>query len=100
MNTTPEKPPGLRVTHDMWVSMLCDPVMAAFVIFGVRLDGFQAARLRYYWWVQNVIDSSGITSGKTIVDFLFLSLRCILIPNQEVAIYYPSFETGKTSFWE
>lgn len=96
----PEKPASLRVTHEMWVAMLCDPVMAAFVIFGVRLDAFQASRLRYYWWVQNVIDSSGITSGKTIVDFVFLSLRCILIPNQEVAIYYPSFETGKTSFWE
>ena len=99
MSDGPQMPAALRVTHEMWVAMLCDPVMAAFVIFRIRLDAFQAARLRYYWWSQNVIDSSGITSGKTIVDFLFLCLRGILIPDQEVAIYYPSFETGKNTFW-
>lgn len=84
----------------MWVAMLCDPVMAAWVIFRIRLDAFQAARLRYYWWIQNMIDSSGITSGKTIVDFLFSNLRVILIPNQVGAIYYPAFETGKVGFWK
>jgi hypothetical protein len=84
----------------MWGDFLCDPVMAAEIIFGIRLDAFQALRLRYYWWVQNVIDSSGVSSGKTIVDWLFLNLRCILIPDQEVAVYYPVFEQGKLTFWE
>ena len=84
----------------MWEDFLCDPVLATWVIFGIKLDAFQAARLRYYWWVQNVVDSSGVSSGKTIVNWLFLNLRCILLPDQEVAIYYPVFETGKMSFWE
>jgi hypothetical protein len=68
-------------------------------VFRVELDAFQAARLRYYWWTQNVIDSSGVGSGKTIVTFLFLCLRAILLPNQVCAIYYPTFGTGKNEFW-
>ena len=96
----PSVPPSLRITPGMWGDFLCDPVLAAWVIFGIALDAFQALRLRYYWWVQNVIDSSGVSSGKTIVDWVFLNLRCILIPDQEVAIYYPVYEQGKLSFWE
>lgn len=94
------KPPsGLEVPQEMWEALLCDPVMASWVIFGVSLDAFQAARLRYYWWCQNVIDSSGVGSGKTQVVFLFMCLRCILIPNQIAAIYYPTFATGQNEFW-
>ena len=96
----PKQPEGLRVSHDMWVAMLCDPVMAAFVIFGVRLDAFQAARLRKYWWGLIGMDNSGVGSGKTIVIFLFVGLRCILLPDQVAAIYYPTFGTGKNEFWE
>ncbi len=96
----PEAPPALRISQDAWSRFLCDPVMAATVIFNVRLDAFQCARLRYYWWTQNVIDSSGVGSGKTVVDFIFLCLRCILIPRHQGAVFYPSFGTGKNSFWE
>lgn len=96
----PQVPAALRITQTMWEDFLCDPVMAAWIIFGYRLDAFQAARLRYYWWTQNVIDSSGVSSGKTVVIWLFLNLRAILLPDQESAIYYPTFETLKTSFWE
>ena len=32
----------------MWGDFLCDPVLAAHVIFGIKLDAFQAARLRSY----------------------------------------------------
>ena len=45
----PSVPPSLRITPTMWGDFLCDPVMAAEIIFGVRLDAFQALRLRYYW---------------------------------------------------
>jgi len=92
-------PSGLSVSEATWEEMLSDPVMAAWVIFGVELDAFQAARLRYYWWVMKVIDSSGFSSGKTIVDFLFTNLRCMLLPDQDVGVYYPVFETGKNTFW-
>ena len=96
----PAVPAALRITPAMWGEFLCDPVMAAEILFGVTLDAFQALRLRYYWWVPNVIDSSGVSSGKTIVDWLFLALRAILIPEQEIAIYYPIFEQGKLTFWD
>jgi len=96
----PAIPAALRITQGMWEDFLCDPVLAAWVIFGVELDAFQAARLRYYWWCQNVIDSSGVSSGKTIVVWLFVNLRCILLPDHEGAVYYPVFGTLKTTFWD
>lgn len=95
----PAVPVTLRVTATQWEALLCDPVLAAFVFFGVRLDAFQAARLRYYWWTQNTIDSSGVGSGKTIIDFIFSCLRCILIPGHDGAVFYPSLGTGIQSFW-
>jgi len=97
---TPSVPKHLLITQTMWEDFMFDPVMAAYVIFGVELDDFQGARLRYYWWVQNVIDSSGVSSGKTIVIWLFLMLRCILLPDHVAAIYYPTFGTGKQEFWQ
>lgn len=95
----PSVPPPLRITSRMWEDFLCDPVLAAWVLLGVKLDAFQACRLRYMWWTQMLIDSSGVGSGKTIVDFVFLALRCVLIPDQRALIFYPSFGTGKNEFW-
>jgi hypothetical protein len=76
-----------------------DPVMAAHVIMGARLDTFQKARLRFFWFTPETIDSSGVGTGKTIVDFVYLNLRCILIPNHLAAIYFPNFQVGKDAFW-
>src|SRR5271156_4200141 len=76
-----------------------DPVMAAHVMMGARLDTFQKARLRFYWFTPETIDSSGVGTGKTIVDFVYLNLRCILIPNHLAAIYFPNFQVGKDGFW-
>lgn len=50
-----------------------DPVMAAHVIMGARLDTFQKARLRFFWFTPETIDSSGVGTGKTIVDFVVLT---------------------------
>jgi len=80
------------LTIEDWRRHMADPVAAAFALLGVRLDAFQAARLRYYWWVPNVMDESGFSSGKTIVDWCFVCLRAILIPDQIIAIYYPTGE--------
>lgn len=99
MSERPKPPAALGVTYDMWLEMLCDPVMAAFVIFGLRLDAFQRCRLRHYWWSQLCEDDSGVGSGKTIVVFIYHQLRQILIPNHKGAIYYPTFGTGKKEFW-
>lgn len=42
---------------------ICDPVLAAWAIFGVELDTFQAVRLRMMWWVPELIDDSGKAYG-------------------------------------
>ena len=96
---TPSLPARLRITQDQWTELLTDPVMAAEILLGIKLDIFQACRLRIYWWYPEVIDSSGFSSGKTIVDWVFTVLRAILLPDQHIAVYYPVFETGKRSYW-
>ena len=76
-----------------------DPVMAAYVLMGAKLDVFQQARLRFYWFCPEVIDSSGVGTGKTEVQFVYLMLRCMLMPGHLAAIYFPNFQTGKDTFW-
>ena len=76
-----------------------DPVMAASVLMGAKIDTFQKARLRFYWFTPETIDSSGVGTGKTEVDFIYINLRCILIPDHWAAIYFPNFQVGKDTFW-
>ncbi len=76
-----------------------DPVLAAYVFFNARLDAFQRARLRYLWFVPNKVDSSGWSTGKTVVEWIYGALRAILIPDQRVGVYYPIFQIGKDEFW-
>lgn len=82
-----------------WETMLRDPVAALYALTGVVLDEYQAARLRYYWFVPNVIDSSGFSSAKTFCFWAFIQLRCILIPNHIAGVYYMTFSTGQQTFW-
>lgn len=89
----------MKFSQEILEELLLDPVMAAKVIMGVELDVFQKARLRYLWGVPTVIDSSGVSSGKTIVNFIYLNLRCILLPNHVAAIYFPTQATGIDEFW-
>jgi hypothetical protein len=95
----PSVPKRLRVTETMVCDFLVDPVMGVKVIFGAELDVFQQVRLRAYWWVPDVIDSSGFSTAKTLCFWLFLNLRCIIIPDQVCGAYYYTFETGKQTFW-
>lgn len=84
---------------------LIDPVLGVSVIFGrsikdrFRLDAFQASRLRYYWWVPNVIDSSGFGTGKSLTFWLFMQMRCIILGDQWVCAYYQTFSAGQKIFW-
>lgn len=77
-----------------------DPVMAAEIIMGYELDAYQRCRLRYYWWVMEVIDSSGHNTGKTIVDWIFLNLRCVLFEKREVVAWYFTFSQMQRTFWK
>lgn len=96
---SPTQPRHLRITQTMVEDFLIDPVLGVSVIFKVKLDAYQASRLRYYWWVPNVIDSSGFGTGKSLTFWLFMQLRCIILGNQWVCAYYQTFEAGKKIFW-
>lgn len=96
----PGQPRHLKVTESMIEDLLWDPVMAAKVLMGIDLDVFQAARLRYYWFVPAVIDSSGFSTFKTNIFWIYCQLRAVLIPEHKVGVVYQSFGTGKEAFWD
>ncbi len=83
---------------------ITDPVFAAWLIFGVELDTFQAVRLRYMWWVPEVIDDSGISTGKTEILWIWAQLRAILLPqpgrypHRIIGIYYPTLDSAQSNF--
>jgi|GEM_PF-1182268 len=92
-------PKHLKVTPTMVDDFLIDPVLGVSVIFKMKLDAFQAARLRYYWWIPDLIDSSGFGTGKSLVFWLFMNLRSVIIGDQWCCAYYQTFEAGKQIFW-
>lgn len=89
----------IQIKQSHLEAFLLDPVLAAYAIMGAELDTFQQARLRIYWFVPEVVDSSGVSTGKTIVDFVYLNLRCLLLTDHIAAIYFPNFQVGKDEFW-
>ena len=90
---------SLQIHEDLLRSLMSDPVLAAKVLMGIELDDYQAAALRLDWWFQETIDSSGVSTGKTMRIFVLACLRCMLIPNHVCAVYFPSFQMGKEEFW-
>jgi hypothetical protein len=90
----------LEISEDDVVDLLYDPAMAVQVIYGIWLDAFQSVRLKRYWFVPDVEDSSGYSSGKTAVGFLWINTRAVLIPDQVGMVVYPTFQQGKDNFWK
>ena len=90
----------LKITSAMVDDFLIDPVLGCYVIFGQKLDVFQAVRMRYYWWCPDVIDSSGLGTGKSLCFWLFMNLRCVVLGDQWVSAYYQRFESLKSIYWQ
>lgn len=83
----------------MWSDLIWDPAMAAEVLLGYRLDAFQRVRLKLKWFTPFVIDSSGLDTGKTMVDWVHDQLRMLLIPDQYIGVFYPTGQTGRNTYW-
>lgn len=96
---TPSTPRHLKITQTMVEDFIIDPVLGIRVIFNTSLDVFQQSALRTYWWVPDVIDSSGFGSGKSLRAWLYSNLRCIILGDQWGWAYYQSFQAGKDIFW-
>lgn len=81
-----------------------DPVLAAWAIFGVELDVHQRVRLRLMWYIPELIDDSGINTGKSELLWIWAQLRCILLPQPRpypsriVGIFYPALPTAEKTF--
>lgn len=95
----PSRPKRLKLTLTMIEDFMIDPVMAAWVLMRVKFDAFQASALRTMWFTPDVIDTSGFGTGKSLRDFVFANLRCMILGDQKVWIYYQTFEAGKNIFW-
>lgn len=92
-------PKRLSITQGMFEDFLLDPVLALKVICGYDLDLFQRVALKLLWWFPNCLDSSGLSTGKTVRDFGFAALRSILIPDHRTGVYYPTGDSGRNNFW-
>jgi hypothetical protein len=92
-------PKHLQITPMMATDFLHDPVMGIYVVFGVKLDVFQAYATRITWFVPNVIDSSGFGTGKSFRIWLITNLRAMLIPGQQIVAYYQTFQAMKEIYW-
>jgi len=82
-----------------------NPVLACRIIWpDWEFDVFQTAAMKIDWLVPNVMDSSGVNSGKTARRFFYMNLRAMLIPNLNsghvAAVYFPKFGTGRDTFWK
>ena len=56
---------------------IIDPVMGIRVMLGVELDDFQAYCIRIMHFVQNVMDCSGFSTGKSLRDFCYQNYRAL-----------------------
>lgn len=92
-------PRHLKLTPTMVDDFTLDPVLGAYVLLGVKLDVFQAVRLRAYWWVPNVIDSSGFGTGKSFVFWVFCQLRAMILGDQHICAYFQTFQAVKDIYW-
>jgi len=92
-------PKHLSITPTMIEDFLIDPVLGMYVIFGVKLDIFQAVAVRTMWWVPNVLDSSGFGTGKSFRIWLVSNLRAMLIGGQQIVAYYQDFQSTKDIYW-
>ena len=89
----------IQITQVELEEFLFNPVEMAREVMGADLDTFQQARLRIYWFFPYVIDSSGVSTAKTEVQFIYTNLRCICISDHVAGIYFPNFQTAKDEFW-
>ncbi len=81
-----------------------DPAFAAWTFFKADLDVFQSARLKMMWFVPNLIDGSGVSTGKTEIIWMWCQLRAILLPNplplspRTIGVYYPVATISEKEF--
>lgn len=98
-------PPGhLRVTQSMVEDCVWNPLIPAKFIFpDFQMDHFQRARMKMYWWVPWTMDSSGTSSGKTLVQVAYTWMRALILSHlgapHHVLVYYPTFANGKEVYW-
>jgi hypothetical protein len=84
--------------------LIADPVMAAEVLMGIKLDTYQGAKLKNWWFAPDVMDHSGVSTGKTELLFIWAHLRLTLLPlpmldkGRIVSIYYIALGTAQQTF--
>lgn len=96
----PSTPRHYKITPTMVDDFLIDPVMGVRVIFGIKLDAFQAFALKMQWWYPWFLDYSGLGTGKSIRLFLGPVLRNVLVEDQVGCVCYQTLDAGHRVFWQ
>ena len=78
---------------------MIDPVLGCYVLLGIKWDVFQAHAVRVTWWCPNVMDCSGLGTGKSLRVWALAQLRAMLIPGQQIVVYYQDFQATKDIFF-
>ena len=95
---------GFPLQASLARGLIGDPVKALKVNLGADLDDFQAARFRHWWFCEEVMDHSGVSTGKSEMAFFFVFLRLMLLPlaaprkARIVSVYYQSQGTAEEVF--
>lgn len=97
---TPAVPKRWQITEGMLQDFIEDPVLGVKVMFGEDMDIFQRVRMKIFWTVPRVIDSSGLSSAKTKCLWWVSNLRCLLISDHVAGVYYQTFSQGQGTYWK
>lgn len=88
------------ITEGMIQDFIEDPVLGVKVMFGEDMDVYQRVRMKLFWTVPRVIDSSGLSSAKTKCLWWVSNLRCLLISDHVAGVYYQTFSQGQGTYWK
>jgi len=78
--------------------MLFNPILAAKVIFRVRLPPHEELRILWMWTSYYTNDDSGFSTGKSWTYALVAAMRCVLMTERTCGILSKTFAQGKLIF--
>lgn len=87
-----------KLTAMMVEDMLFNPLLAAEVIFNVKLPPHEELRIMWMWTTYYTNDDSGFSTGKSWTFALVSALRSILLDGRISGIISKTFAQGKLVF--
>lgn len=87
-----------KMTAMMVEDFLHDPVLAAYVLLGIRVPPNQELRMLAMWYHHYTQDDSGFSTGKSTTLAIVSALRSVLLEGRIGAIVSGTFRQGQLIF--